>query len=73
MSYNAHLYDKLCEERRQTLQHEMAQRRMLAGIIQRKGIGRGVIGRLGVALVAVGTRLEQFDHHGGSVMHSVDR
>jgi hypothetical protein len=73
MSYNAYLYDKLCEERRQTLQHEMAQRRMLTGIIRRKGMGRGVIGRLGVALVAVGTRLEQFDHHSEPVMPGVDR
>ena len=73
MSYNAYLYDKLCEERRQTLQHEMAQRRMLAGIIRRKDMGRGVIGRLGVALVAVGTRLEQFDHHSEPVMPGVDR
>ncbi len=73
MSFNAHLHDKLCEERRQTLQQEIAQRRLLAGLPQRKGMGRRVIGRLGVALVAIGSRLEKFEHRTKPVMRSIDR
>ncbi len=64
MSYNIHIYDKLSEERRQTMQHEAAQRRLLASLPHRHSLTRRAIGRLGVALVAVGSKLEQFDHHG---------
>jgi hypothetical protein len=73
MSYNFHLHDKLHEEHRQTLQREMAQRRVLAGLPQRKSLGRRVVGRLGVALIAVGSRLEQFGHHGESIMQRASR
>jgi hypothetical protein len=73
MSFNVHLYDKLWEEHRQALQHEMAQRRMLAGLPYRKSIGQRVAGRLGIALIAVGSRLEQFEHRGEPVMHSASR
>lgn len=73
MSFNAHIHDKLREERRQALLHEMAQRRMLAGLPQRNGVGRRMIGRLGVALVSLGSRLEQFKHRGEPAMHSANR
>jgi len=63
MSYNRYLYDKLYEEHRQTIQHEAAQRRLLASLPHRHGLARRAIGRLGVALVTVGSKLEQFDHH----------
>ena len=63
MSYNRYLYDKLYEEHRQTIQREAAQRRLLASLPHRHGLARRAIGRFGVALVAVGSKLAQFDHH----------
>ena len=63
MSHNRYLYDKLYEEHRQTIQREAAQRRLLASLPHRHGLARRAIGRLGVALVTVGSKLEQFDHH----------
>ena len=71
MSYYLHLHDKLCEEHRQTLQDEAMQRRMLAGLPRRKGLGRRAIGKLGVALVALGTKLEQVEHRGEPVAHGI--
>ncbi len=62
MSFNLHLYDKLCEERRQTLQKEVAQQHILAGLPGRQSIGRRAVGKLGSTLVAIGSKLEQFDH-----------
>jgi len=73
MSYNLHLHDKLCKERRQSLQYEMAQRRMLAELPYRKSIGRCVVGKFGIALIAIGSRLEQFEHRTKPVMRSVNR
>jgi hypothetical protein len=63
MSYNRYLYDKLYEEHRQTIQREAAQRRLLTSLPHRHGLARRAIGRLGITLVAVGSKLEQFDHH----------
>ncbi len=71
MSYNRYLYDKLYEEHRQTIQREAAQRRLLASLPHRHGLARRAIGRLGVALVTVGSKLEQFDHHGEPVVPGV--
>ncbi len=71
MNYNLHIHDKLCEERRQKLQDEAMRRRMLAGLPRRKGLGRRAIGKLGVALVALGTRLEQVEHRGEPVAHGI--
>jgi hypothetical protein len=59
---NYHLYDKLNDDHRQELQKEMAQNRLLARSSHRSSIGRRAIGKLGVALVAVGLKLEHFDH-----------
>ena len=63
MSYNIHIFDKLSEERRQTMRQEAAQRRLLASLPHRHNFARRALGRLGVALMAVGSKLEQFDHH----------
>jgi hypothetical protein len=71
MSYNRYLYDKLYEEHRQTMQREAAQRRLLVSLPHRHGLVRRAIGRFGVALVAVGSKLEQFDHHSEPVVPGV--
>lgn len=63
MSFNAHLYDKLAAEHRQDLQYEMERKRMLA-CLPHKHVGRRAAGRLGVLLVAMGTRLEEFEQRG---------
>ncbi len=68
-----HLYDKLREEHRQTIQREAAQRRLLADLPRHHSIGRRAVGRLGVALVTLGSRLEQFDHHSEPAMPGVSR
>lgn len=59
---NYHLYDKLHADHRQELQNEVARNRLLARSSRRSGMGRRAIGKLGVALVAVGLKLEHFDH-----------
>jgi hypothetical protein len=71
MSYNLYLHDKLLEERRQLLQDKATRRHMLSALPHRAGIGRRAVGRLGVALIAVGSWLEQFEHGGKPVMQSV--
>ncbi len=73
MSYNLHIHDKLSEEHRQTLQDEAMRHRMLAALPRRKGLGRRAIGKLGVALVALGTWLEQVEHRGDPVVHGISR
>ena len=59
---NYHLYDKLHADHRQELQNEAARNRLLARSSRRSGMGRRAIGKLGVVLVAVGLKLEHFDH-----------
>jgi hypothetical protein len=62
MNYNLDLHDRLCKEHHQTLEREAAQRRLLASLPRRHSIARRAIGKFGVALVAVGSKLEQIDH-----------
>ena len=59
---NYHLYDKLQAEHRQELRDEVARGRLLVRSSRRSGVGRRVVGKLGGALVAIGLRLEHFDH-----------
>jgi hypothetical protein len=59
---NYHLYDKLHADHRQELQNEVARNRLLVRSSRRSGLGRRAIGKLGVALVTVGLKLEHFDH-----------
>jgi hypothetical protein len=73
MSYNLHMLDKLSEEHRQTLQDEAVRHRMLAALPRRTSLGRRAIGKLGVALVALGARLEQVEHRGDPLIHSISR
>ncbi len=58
---NYYLHDKLHANHRQELQSEMARMRLLARSSRRSNMGRRAIGKLGVALVAVGLKLEHFD------------
>ena len=59
---NHHLYDKLQAYHRQELQDEVRRNRLLAGSPRRSGVGRRAVGKLGGVLVAVGLKLEHFDH-----------
>ncbi len=59
--YNHH-FNRLGEDHRQQLLQEAANRRLQACLSHRSGILRHLIGRLGVALVAVGSRLERVEH-----------
>jgi hypothetical protein len=70
MYYN--VYDKLCEVHRQQLHRESAQKRLLAQVPRRSGPGRRAIGKLGTALVAVGSKLEQFEHAHKPVISAVE-
>lgn len=70
MHYN--VYDKLCEDRRQQLQREVAQKRLLAQVPRRISPGWRAIGKLGAALVAVGSKLEQFEHSHKPVISAIE-
>jgi hypothetical protein len=59
---NYYLYDKLQTEHRQELQDEAARNRLLVHSSRRSGVGRRAVGKLGGALVAIGLKLEHFDH-----------
>ena len=62
MNFNVHHYDRLATEHRQGLQYEREQKRLLA-CLPHHNVARRAAGRLGVLLVALGTRLEEFDQH----------
>ena len=72
MNFNVHYYDKFAAEHRQGLQHEMEQKRLLAGL-PRDNVARRVAGQLGVLLVALGTRLEEFDHQGKTMAYDLGK
>lgn len=63
MNFYMHHYDRLAAEHRQELLHEMEQKRLLAGL-PHHSMARRAAGRLGVLLVALGTRLEELDQRG---------
>ena len=67
MNYNLDLHDRFCKEHHQTLEREAAQRRLLASLPRRHSIARRAIGKFGVALVAMGSKLEQIDYRRESV------
>ena len=72
MNFNVHHYDKLAAEHRQGLQCEMEQKRLLARLPHRS-VGRRAAGRLGILLVAVGTRLEKFDQRGKTMAYDLGK
>ena len=72
MNFNIHHYDKLAAEHRQELRHEMEQKRLLA-CLPHHNVARRAAGRLGVLLVALGTRLEEFDQHGKAMAYDLGK
>ena len=62
-----HYYDKLSQDHRQQVQAD-AERRRVAKHLPRQsrwpGLCRHALGRLGAALVALGSRLEQIEQPG---------
>ena len=73
-----HMYEKLAEEHRQELLHEAEQRRLMAHLPSRSGLGRHVIARLGAFLVTVGMWLErverpELDFTSGKATRSLSR
>ena len=60
MCNHLHLQEKLLEEHRQTMQREMAQKRLLTRPpIPHTPWGRHLVGILGTRLIVIGMRLEQ--------------
>lgn len=57
----SHHYDMLSAERRQQLRDEAENHRLQAALPRCPGMGRHLVGRLGVVLVAVGSRMERFE------------
>ena len=72
MNFYVHHYDKLAAEHRQELRHEMEQQRLLASL-PHHNVARRAAGRLGVLLVALGTRLEEFDQHGKAMAYDLGK
>jgi hypothetical protein len=72
MNFNVYHYDKLAAERRQGLLLEMEQKRLLARLPHRS-MGRRAAGRLGILLVALGTRLEKFDQPGKAMAYDLGK
>lgn len=72
MNFNVNYYDKLAAEHRQGLLLEMEQKRLLARL-PHHSVGRRVAGRLGVLLVALGTRLEKFEQRGKAMAYDLGK
>ena len=65
------LYNKLSQDHRQQMQADAAMRHMAKRLPtqpRQSGLGRHVIGRIGSALVALGSRLEQIEQTGNPVL-----
>lgn len=60
MGPNMYLYEKVREAHYQDLQREMAESRLLAHL-PRHRLGRRIVGKLGVLLLKLGSRLKQFE------------
>ncbi|HEU5229199.1 MAG TPA: hypothetical protein VFU49_15390 [Ktedonobacteraceae bacterium] len=61
---NLYSYEKVCEQRRQELQHEMEEARLGMSAQQHQAnpnLGRRIIGNVGKSLVSLGTKLERVD------------
>ena len=67
------VHHTLNEERRQQLLQESARQRVLAGLPRHPGLGRRAVGRLGLALIALGTRLERFEQAQRPALSSIER
>lgn len=68
MGPNIHMYEQVLAEHREALRREGEQRRVLAQQPHpQRNIGRHIVGSLGVRLVALGSRMEQFERRGEPV------
>jgi hypothetical protein len=69
-----HYYDKLSQDHRQRVQAD-AERRRVANALPRQyrqpGLGRHALGKLGAALVALGSRLERIEQSGKPAMREL--
>ena len=66
-----HYYDKLSQDYRQRVQADAEMQRMAKHLprqYRQPGLGRHAIGRLGAALVALGSRLERIEQSGKPAM-----
>ena len=72
MNYNVHYYDRLAGEHRQGMQHEREQQRLLA-CLPHHNVVRRAAGQLCVLLVALGTRLEEFDQRGKTIAYDLGK
>ena len=61
--HHLYMHEKLADEHRQELLHEMERRRLMAHVPHQSSIGRHTIARLGAFLIAVGMWLERIDQH----------
>lgn len=71
MSFHVHLYDDALVQRRQELLQRADRERKLTRLPRRKGLGRRTVGRIGVLLIALGSRLEQFEQHSKPVFYDL--
>jgi hypothetical protein len=60
-----HYYDKLSHDHRQQMQADAAQQRLAKRLPRQPGLGRHAVGKLGTALVALGSRLERVEQPAG--------
>ena len=71
MSFHVHLYDDALVQRRQDLLHKVDRERRLARLPRRKSPGRKAVGRMGTLLVALGSRLVQFEQQSKPVVYDL--
>jgi hypothetical protein len=71
MCFHVHLYEDALMQGRQDLLHKISRERKLTRLPRRKGLGRRTAGRIGVLLVALGSRLEQFEQQGKPVFYDL--
>jgi hypothetical protein len=72
MNFNVHYYDRLAVEHRQHIHEEIGRQRLLANL-HHDNVVRHAAGRLGVLLVALGTRLEGLDQHSKAVAYDLGK
>jgi hypothetical protein len=67
---NIHIHEKLLFERHQERQREMAQQRLVAGLLRhRPGVARRFVAGVGTLFLAVRTRLRRLAPSGEEVVY----
>ena len=67
---NIHIYEHLMFEHHQELQHEMAQQRLVAGLLRhRPGLMRRLATRMGTIFLALRIRLRRLEPNGKKVVY----